>query len=70
MSVADVNLHAVKGDPDMIGALFIRRGGEILRRVRLDTEAVDGHAGRDQIVNRQVEGNHRGKVSGLVEGGA
>ncbi|SLW71840.1 Uncharacterised protein [Klebsiella pneumoniae] len=66
----DVNLHAVKGDPNMIGALFIRRGGEILRRVRLDTEAVDGHAGRDQIVNRQVEGDHRGKVSGLVEGGA
>lgn len=54
----------------MIGALFIRRGGEILRRVRLDTEAVDSHAGRDQIVNRQIEGDHRGKVSGLVEGGA
>ncbi len=65
----DVNLHAVKGDPDMIGA-SLSGVVAILRRVRLDTEAVDGHAGRDQIVNRQVEGDHRGKVSGLVEGGA
>ena len=66
----DVDLHAVKGDPDMVGRLFVRIGGKVLRRVWLDTEAVQRHARRDQIVNRQVESDHRGQMSRLVEGGA
>ena len=52
----------------MIASLFLGAGGHILRGIRLDTKAIQRHARRDQIVNRQVEGDHRCQVSWLIEG--
>ena len=66
----DLNSRPVKVDINAIGGLFFRVADRALRRVGFNTEIIQRHAGRNQVVNRQVKGDNGCQVARLVKGGA
>ena len=64
------NLRAVKVNADDVGSFFIRIAGSVLRGIGLQTETLQRHTRRNEIVNGQIEGHYRRQMTGLVKGGA